>query len=110
MSHPEDKYDESDSRLLKYICDEIAEAAPWKDRSAHHAAAHVKNLILNLKTEANVEKKLKEIEGSELRAEIERLREKLKKIHNLSILAWEQVDRNPSEAKELFQMIHFHSK
>ncbi len=42
--------------------------------------------------------------------EVERLREKLKKIHNLSLHAWEQVERNPREAQELFKMICFHSK
>ena len=30
----------------------------------------------------------------------------LKKIENLSKYAWEQVDRNPEEAKELFKMIY----
>ena len=43
-------------------------------------------------------------------SEVERLREKLKKIENLSKHAWEQVDKNPSEARELFRMIYHHSK
>ncbi len=30
----------------------------------------------------------------------------LKKIENLSKSAWEQVDKNPEEAKELFKMIY----
>tara|TARA_R110002020_G_scaffold446214_1_gene658456 strand:- start:1087 stop:1233 length:147 start_codon:yes stop_codon:yes gene_type:complete len=30
----------------------------------------------------------------------------LKKIENLSRYAWEQVDRNPEEAKKLFKMIY----
>jgi len=45
-----------------------------------------------------------------LENEITRLREKLKKIENLSKHAWEQVERNPQEAQELFKMICFHSK
>jgi hypothetical protein len=49
-----------DSAWLKFIVSEIAEAAPWENKSAPHAAAHVRNLILNLKTEANVQRKLYE--------------------------------------------------
>jgi len=45
-----------------------------------------------------------------LSAERERLLQKLKRIENLSRLAWEQVDRNPQEAKELFRMINMVSK
>jgi hypothetical protein len=99
-----------DDKMLNFIINEIADVAPWEDRTVLHAAVHIRNLILNLRTEANVEKKLRQMETSELHKEIERLREKLKSIHNLSILAWEQVERNPDEAKELFKMIHFHSK
>ncbi len=44
------------------------------------------------------------------RNERERLLRKLEKIEKLSKHAWEQVDRNPEEAKELFRMIYFHSK
>jgi len=45
-----------------------------------------------------------------LSAERERLIEKLKRIENLSRLAWEQVDSNPQEAKELFRMINMVAK
>ena len=45
-----------------------------------------------------------------LRAERERLMKKLEKIENLSRHAWEQVDKNPDEAKELFRMIYAESK
>jgi hypothetical protein len=51
-----------DSIWLKFIISEIAEAAPWEDKSAPHAAAHIRNLILNLKTEANMYRKLYENE------------------------------------------------
>lgn len=36
--------------------------------------------------------------------------EKLNKIENLSKYAWDQVDKNPTEAKELFKMIYKISK
>ena len=49
---------DNDVAWLKFIIDEIADVAPWKDRSPAHAAAHVRNLILNLRTEANVERVL----------------------------------------------------
>ena len=45
-----------------------------------------------------------------LSAERERLIEKLKRIESLSRLAWEQVDRNPQEAAELFRMINMVAK
>ena len=45
-----------------------------------------------------------------LSAERERLIEKLERIENLSRLAWEQVDSNPQEAKELFRMINMVAK
>ena len=35
---------------------------------------------------------------------------KLERIENLSKHAWEQVDKNPDEAKELFRMIYAESK
>jgi hypothetical protein len=43
-------------------------------------------------------------------SEVERLREKLEKIENLSKHAWEQVDKNPNEARELFRAIYAKSK
>lgn len=49
-----------DTAWLKYIISEIADVAPWSDRSPAHAAAHIRNLILNLKTEAAVQRKLHE--------------------------------------------------
>jgi|Laugresu1bdmlbsd_1035121.scaffolds.fasta_scaffold06591_9 hypothetical protein len=42
--------------------------------------------------------------------ERQRLIKKLQEIENLSKYAWEQVDRNPAEAKELFKTIHAKSK
>jgi hypothetical protein len=45
-----------------------------------------------------------------LENEITRLREKLKKIENLSKNAGEQVKRNPVHAKEVFWLIYHHSK
>jgi len=39
-----------------------------------------------------------------------RLQKKLEEIENLSKYAWEQVDRNPEEAKELFKIIHAKSR
>ena len=45
-----------------------------------------------------------------LKEERLRLQKKLEEIENLSKYAWEQVDRNPDEAKELFKMITFKSK
>lgn len=45
-----------------------------------------------------------------LKEERLRLQKKLEEIENLSKYAWEQVDRNPEEAKELFKMIAFKSK
>lgn len=47
-----------DASWLKFIISEIAEVAPWEDRSPVHAAAHVRNLILNLRADANVERVL----------------------------------------------------
>jgi hypothetical protein len=49
-------------------------------------------------------------EPEEVRNERERLLRKLEKIENLSKHAWEQVDKNPAEAKELFRMIYAVSK
>lgn len=43
-------------------------------------------------------------------SERERLMKKLERIENLSKHAWEQVDSNPDEAKELFRMIYAESK
>jgi hypothetical protein len=45
-----------------------------------------------------------------VRVERTRLGEKLKKIENLSKNAWEQVNRNPVQSKELFWLIYHHSK
>ena len=45
-----------------------------------------------------------------LKEENLRLQKKLQEINNLSKYAWEQVDRNPLEAKELFKIICFKSK
>jgi hypothetical protein len=45
-----------------------------------------------------------------LENEVTRLREKLKKIENLSKNAGEQVKRNPVHAKEVFWLIYHHSK
>lgn len=45
-----------------------------------------------------------------LKEERLRLQTKLEEIENLSKYAWEQVDKNPEEAKELFKMIAFKSK
>ena len=45
-----------------------------------------------------------------LKEERVRLQKKLEEIENLSKYAWEQVDCNPEEAKELFKMIAFKSK
>lgn len=45
-----------------------------------------------------------------VRAERGRLMKKLERIENLSKHAWEQVDKNPDEAKELFRMIYAESK
>lgn len=49
-------------------------------------------------------------EPDEVRNERERLMKKLEKIENLSKHAWEQVDKNPAEAQELFRMIYAESK
>lgn len=49
-------------------------------------------------------------EPDEVRSERERLMKKLERIENLSKHAWEQVDKNPDEAKELFRMIYAESK
>lgn len=46
----------------------------------------------------------------QVRNERERLMKKLEKIENLSKHAWEQVDKNPAEAQELFRMIYAESK
>lgn len=46
----------------------------------------------------------------QVRNERERLLRKLEKIENLSKHAWEQVDKNPAEAQELFRMIYAESK
>lgn len=73
-----------DSTWLKFIVSEIAEAAPWEDKSAPHAAAHIRNLILNLKAEANAHRKLYE----HAMKTIEQLRKKL-----------EHKDRNDSQNK-----------
>lgn len=51
------------AKWLKYICSEAAEAAGWRDKSPAHCAAHIKNLILNLKTEARVDRKRIEAAG-----------------------------------------------
>jgi hypothetical protein len=45
-----------------------------------------------------------------LKEERQRLIKKLQEIENLSKYAWEQVDRNPAETKELFKTIHAKSK
>jgi len=48
-----------------------------------------------------LEEELKHLGGERLR-----LIKKLEKIENLSKYGWEQVEKNPEEAKELFKMIH----
>lgn len=45
-------------------------------------------------------------ENLSLKEEKSRLLSKLEKINNLSRYAWEQVEKNPEEAKELFKMIN----
>lgn len=57
-----------------------------------------------------IEKALNNDEPDEMRNERERLMKKLEKIENLSKHAWEQVDKNPAEAQELFRMIYAESK
>jgi hypothetical protein len=59
-----------DTRMLKFLASEIAEAAGWKSKSPVYAAAHVRALILNLKTELEVETKLRRIDTTELRRQL----------------------------------------
>ncbi len=62
---------------------------------------------------ANDQSKLLEQTKQELddaRIKAENLICKLNEIENLSKHAWEQVDRNPEEAKELFKIIHAKSR
>jgi hypothetical protein len=76
----------------------------WKKREADLKFAIENNKVFRTTTEDLQQEILF------LKSERERLVDKLKRIDNLSKYAWEQVDRNPEEAKELFKQINFVSK
>ena len=76
----------------------------WKKREADLKFAIENNKVFRTTTEDLQQEILF------LKSERERLVDKLKRIENLSKYAWEQVDRNPEEAKELFKQINFVSK
>jgi hypothetical protein len=76
----------------------------WKKREADLKFAIENNKVFRTTTEDLQQEILF------LKSERERLVDKLKRIDNLSKHAWEQVDRNPEEAKELFKQINFISK
>jgi hypothetical protein len=84
-----------DTTWLKFIISEIAEVAPWEDRSPDHAAAHVRNLILNLRADANVER----AELKEVKAELARMKARPVEVEYTRLDAmWQQLVRERDEA------------
>ncbi len=84
-----------DTTWLKFIISEIAEVAPWEDRSPAHAAAHVRNLILNLRAEANVER----AELKAVKAELARMKARPVEVEYARLDAmWQQLVRERDEA------------
>lgn len=76
----------------------------WQERRADLQFCLDNNTVFKI-THQDLEK-----ENIFLKEERQRLIKKLEEIENLSKYAWEQVDRNPEEAKELFKMIFTKSK
>jgi hypothetical protein len=96
------------NRLLSRIPD------PFK-WSAHNFVGHPLSEILHLVGLSRASTWMHDATSpvsmpNDQQSEVERLRGKLKKIENLSKHAWEQVHRNPVNAKELFWLIYHHSK
>jgi len=72
----------------------------WEKRKADLEFCLENNLVFKITHQDCVQENLL------LKEEKLKLLSKLEKINNLSRYAWEQVEKNPEEAKELFKMIN----